>query len=66
VAKEIAEMERKVDHIIALGQPFTDQEFPPNDESLGQVSVQGVEWMRASELFKSPAIFKDGIDPNDI
>jgi Calpain family cysteine protease len=66
VDKENSEVERRVDQIIAAGKPFMDPDFPPNSSSLGPVKVQDVEWARASEIFKSPAIFKDGIEPNDI
>jgi hypothetical protein len=62
-----------VDGIIAAGQPWTDDKFPPTYESLtknGSASqaqkCKEYEWKRASDIWENRAIFKDGVDPNDI
>ena len=62
-----------VSKIIEGGQKFTDKDFPPNASSIqrpeddnNEDRFDDIKWLRASEIFDDPEIFKDGIDPNDI
>lgn len=64
---KILEDQAFVDSVIKKGEPFLDATFPPTQESLGDATkIRGIEWARVSDLFQKPAIFKDGIEPNDI
>ena len=68
VKRENDEVKAKVEKLMALEEPFTDPEFPPNIQSLGGKPElwKGVEWKRVGEVFKHPKIFSDGIDYGDI
>ena len=67
-------MERLVNETIELGQPWTDKEFPPQQSSLYDVTIDQVDlktynsftWKRASEIYNPVFIFEDGIEPNDV
>ena len=69
-----AKIEKFVMDIIQKGQPWTDPDFPPALRSLydpnldeGDINkYKSFEWKRFKEIAKSPAMFRDGIDPNDI
>eukprot|EP01126_Amoeba_proteus_P003000 TRINITY_DN10979_c0_g1_i2.p1 TRINITY_DN10979_c0_g1~~TRINITY_DN10979_c0_g1_i2.p1 ORF type:complete len:547 (+),score=113.39 TRINITY_DN10979_c0_g1_i2:691-2331(+) len=52
----------------ASGNKWTDPDFPANNDSLGNIKVNGQSpvWRRSSEIFKSPKLFSDGISPHDI
>jgi hypothetical protein len=65
--RELRKNEAKVDKIIANSQPFTDEDFPANLQSLGTAAkFQNIQWKRISEIYQEPKIFQDGIEPNDI
>jgi len=50
------------------GGQWTDPDFPPKENSIGNVRVNGKvpSWKRASDIFGSAKIFEDGISPHDI
>ncbi|XP_078393159.1 calpain-2 catalytic subunit-like [Cetorhinus maximus] len=45
---------------------FEDPNFPAGEESLGQLRMSGVEWIRARDLFKHPQFFVESISITDI
>ena len=63
-----------VKETIKKGQPWTDNVFLPVKSSLFDAAIdtkntqifEDLQWKRASEIYQSPAIFKDGIEPNDV
>ena len=63
-----------VESVIATGKPWTDPDFPPHISSLfdpendeGKIETYKlIQWRRVAEIFKKPAIFTDGVTPNDI
>ena len=63
-----------VKETIKKGQPWTDNTFLPVKSSLFDAAIdtkntqifEDLQWKRASEIYQSPAIFKDGIEPNDV
>ena len=66
-------MERRVDDIIAAGEPWTDPAFQPNSKSIldSKIDVSNRNiakntWKRASEIYEQTVVFSGGIDPNDI
>ena len=72
-----AEAVEKLQEIISNGAPFTDEEFPArlssiycdveDDVTKEEREVYGkLIWKRASEIFDSPQVFVEGIEPNDI
>jgi len=69
------ELEIFVEKTIALEKPWTDPQFEPKISSLVDPKIDvnadkaafvSYSWKRASEIYPSPAIFKGGIEPNDI
>ncbi|XP_032870422.1 calpain-3-like [Amblyraja radiata] len=45
---------------------FVDRTFPADATSLGSMSVPGVQWVRATQLFKHPQFFIDSFSTTDI
>ena len=45
---------------------FVDEEFPPNQTSLGEVGQRGLSWKRYSELVNDPVIADHGFTASDI
>jgi len=74
---ESERIQAAIDHInevIASGEPFTDEEFPPCYQSYCRddeydkrkgTKVDG-EWARASDLIENPGLFKSGPTVEDI
>ena len=62
----LKEVSKAVNAIIKKGSPFTDPEFPPNDESIG-TPASSTSWARAPAIVGSGiCMFYDGIAPDDI
>lgn len=67
-------MERFVQETIAKGKPYTDPDFPPEQSSLWDPTIDEVDeaqyksfsWKRASLIYNPCYIFEDGVEPNDI
>lgn len=64
---------QKVHDIIDAGEPWTDPDFPPCDDSLrvpGSSSEplcsHSYEWKRASEMYPDVKVFDSSISPSDI
>lgn len=65
-----------VNSVIAKGEPFVDDEFPPCQDSLATLNCRdnsgryetyiGYQWRRSSEIFDDPEVFKDGASYDDI
>ncbi|XP_078064393.1 calpain-2 catalytic subunit-like [Mustelus asterias] len=47
-------------------QLFKDPNFPAGAEALGRLKTTGIEWIRASDLFKNPQFFVESISTTDI
>ena len=53
--------------IIDAATPFDDLDFEPGETSLSpDGKFSHLKWKRMSEIFEDPAIFKEGISPDDI
>lgn len=71
---ELKKQKAKVQEIIQKGQPWEDEEFPPQFKSLFDRSIdqgdrskyQQFKWKRAKEIYPNAKLFSGGIDPNDI
>lgn len=55
----------------SAGGKFTDNEFPPENKSIGSGAkmntlTKGMAWLRPEEIFKGDFKLFDGIDPTDI
>ena len=63
-----------VQSVIEKGEPWTDQDFPPeirslaneNDEAEQRERMKDYSWKRLSEIYKDCKVFSAGITPNDI
>ena len=63
-----------MNQVIQAGQPFTDKEFPPCQASLFDEhdhpskaeKFKNYIWKRASDFYKHPEVFQQGVHPNDI
>jgi hypothetical protein len=64
----------KINEVIASGEPFTDEEFPPcfqsycRDDELDKRKHPNVDgdWARATDLIDNPGLFKGGPTVDDI
>ena len=50
---------------------FTDNDFPPNSSSLGDLQPHGinpsrVKWKRVRDFIRNPVLIKDKVEPGDI
>ncbi len=63
-----------VQSVIEKGEPWTDQDFPPemrslaneNDEAEQRERMKDYSWKRLSDIYKDCKVFSAGITPNDI
>lgn len=63
-----------VQSVIEKGEPWTDQDFPPemrslaneNDEAEQRERMKDYSWKRLSNIYQDCKVFSAGITPNDI
>ena len=63
-----------VQDTIQQGTPWVDPDFPPELQSLYDPDLdkgdprpyESFVWRRIKDIYRDPAIFRDGIEPNDI
>ena len=71
---EFEKLRDQVNETIQKGRPWTDTDFPPEFRSICDPKIDhrdpdafaSYEWKRASECYKDPLVFEDGISPDDI
>lgn len=60
--------------VIEAGDKWTDPNFPPTQKSLFDKKLdhgdpsrfEGIEWIRATDLYDNPKLFVGGIEPCDV
>ena len=64
--KRYTDIKKAVEEVIASAKPFTDEDFPPQRDSIYNSSrdkyydqnlFDSLEWKRASEIFRNPCVF---------
>ena len=55
-----------VQAIIDKGMPWTDPDFPPNQNSLSPNGTFKFEWKRVGDIMKNPVVFDKDINADDI